>query len=125
MRSGGAAMSTCCTTRRQPPLRRKTLPQPGQACSVCDSKCVTCSGANGTRSWWACPGCPPGGRELAPPDAGGLTRSEDGGFDEVDESFCAAASCSWRRPISSRRERISASNWVTRCCQREHCGHGG
>ena len=28
---------------------------------------------------------------------GGLTMSEDGGLDEVEESFRAAASCSWRR----------------------------
>src|SRR5271166_4470082 len=28
---------------------------------------------------------------------GGLTMSEDGGLDEVEESFLAAASCSWRR----------------------------
>ena len=28
---------------------------------------------------------------------GGLTMSEDGGLHEVEESFLAAASCSWRR----------------------------
>ncbi len=49
------------------------------------------------RGW---PGCPPM-RRRGWPGAGaglvGLTMSEEGGLDEVDESLRAAASCSWRR----------------------------
>src|SRR5271157_5345800 len=61
---------------------------------------------------------------------GGLTMSEDGGLDEVEESFFAAASCCWRRATvaSSAFNRASwASNfasWASNfACKRRQFGH--
>ena len=46
------------------------------------------------------PGCPPAGRAVCwawGGALGGLTMSEDGGFDDVEEFFRAWASCSCTR----------------------------
>ena len=53
---------------------------------------------------------------------GGLTMSEDGGLDEVEESFLAAASCSLRRatvPSSTFKRASWASNFA---CRRRQFG---
>src|SRR3954449_2501144 len=60
------------------------------------------SAGKATRSCLGCPGCPPM-RRLSWPSGGGglggLTMSEDGGLEEVEESLRAAASCacSWAK----------------------------
>src|SRR3954469_22246078 len=54
------------------------------------------SGGKAARSCLGWPGCPPMRRRSWPCGGGdlvGLTMSEDGGLEEVDESLRAAASC--------------------------------
>jgi len=65
-------------------------------------------GGNSGRSCLGCPGWPPMVRGLPSGSGGslGLTMSEDGGLDEVEESLRAAASCS-RRVAASAREASS------------------
>src|SRR4051812_9133773 len=65
------------------------------------------------------PGCPPMRRLSVPgPGAGlGLTTSEDGGLDEVEESLRALASC-------SRSSTISACKASTCVCNRRQPAHG-
>src|SRR3954464_11110022 len=59
---------------------------------------------------------------------GGLTMSEDGGFDEVEESLRAAASCACNWPMvrcrtsSCVRSVSSCARWVSNCaCWTSSC----
>src|SRR3954451_14817618 len=63
------------------------------------------------RSW------PSGGGGL-----GGLTMSEDGGLDEVEESLRAAASCRLSSATTSLRAASSPSSASTRACNRPQLG---
>src|SRR5260370_29390201 len=112
MVNGGFWTSTCCTTRAKWALRRRGPPQQGQTSRVCSTKRLTCSGGNGSRSCLGWPGWPP--MERLPPSAGsgglGLTMSEEGGLDEVEEFLRAAASCSRNRAISACKESTCACN---------------
>src|SRR4051812_16809102 len=79
------------------------------------------SGGKAARSCLGCPGCPPMWRLSWPSgggDLGGLTMSEDGGLDDVEESLRAAASCwpSWA--TACLRSASSASRTSTRPCNR-------
>src|SRR5437868_8525910 len=127
MTNGGRVISTCWTTCATSPLRRRSPPQHGQDERTCSSQRVICSGGNGARSCLGCPGRPP----MAPPPvpAGlpgrcGLTRSEDGGLEEVEEFFWAAASCS-RSWATSARKAASCACWELSCpCSRRHLAQG-
>src|SRR5262245_10434617 len=125
MVNGGFAISTCCTTRARCPLRRRRPPQHGQTWSRCSSKWLTCSGGNGMRSCLAWPGWPPTRRGLEELSAGGgLTMSEEGGLDEVEELFLAAANCS-RNWVTSASKASTRTCKVSTCaCKRLHCRHG-
>src|SRR5512143_2635687 len=63
------------------------------------------------RSW------PCGGGSL-----GGLTMSDEGGLEEVEESLRAAASCWLSRATTSLRAASSASRASTRACNRRQLG---
>src|SRR5437763_12554388 len=85
------------------------------------------AGGNSSRWWAACPGWPPGWRRSWPGGGGGLgglTRSEEGGLEEVEESLRAAASwaCTWARVASSPATvAVSAS---TCACRRWQLAQG-
>src|SRR5512135_1368125 len=83
------------------------------------------SGGNATRSCLGCPGCPPM-RRLSWPSGGGglggLTRSDEGGLEEVEESLRAAASCWLNWATTSLRASSSASRAATRACNRRQLG---
>src|SRR5947207_3334758 len=119
MTKGGFSTSTCCTTLAKWALRRRGPPQQGQASSVCSSKRLTCSGGNGWRSCLGWPGWPPRERWASSGGCGGLglTMSEDGGLDEVEESLRATASC-------SRRETTSTDKASTCACNRWQLAQG-
>ena len=69
------------------------------------------SNLGGTLSW------PSGGGGL-----GGLTRSDEGGLEEFEESLRAAASCWLSRATTSLRAASSASRASTRACSRRQLG---
>src|SRR3954463_10402528 len=83
------------------------------------------SGGKAIRSCLGWPGCPPI-RRLSWPcgggGLGGLTMSEDGGLDDVEESLRAAASCwpSWA--TTCLRASSSASRASTRAWSRRQLG---
>ena len=53
---------------------------------------------------------------------GGLTMSEDGGLEEVEESFRAAASCAWRCATVASSA-FSRDSWVSNiACKRRQFG---
>src|SRR3954447_23201197 len=84
------------------------------------------SGGKAARSCLGWPGCPPMRRRSWPSgggDLGGLTMSDEGGLEEVEESFRAAASCwpSWA--TTSLRAESSASRASTRACSRRQLVH--
>src|SRR5512135_1928827 len=82
---------------------------------------LTASGGKATRSCLGWPGCPPM-RRLSWPcgggGLGGLTMSEDGGLEEVEESLRAAASCWPNRATTCLRVASSASRASTRAWSR-------
>src|SRR3954470_20851605 len=79
------------------------------------------SGGKATRSCLGWPGCPPM-RRLSWPcgggGLGGLTMSEDGGLEEVEESLGAAASCWPGWATTCLRAARSASRAWTRAWSR-------
>src|SRR5512147_889797 len=83
------------------------------------------SGGKAARSCLGWPGCPPI-RRLSWPSGGGglggLTMSEEGGLEEVEESLHAAASCWLNRVTTSLRAASSASRASTRACNRRQLG---
>src|SRR5262249_53936158 len=92
MVNGGFAVSTCCTTRAGCPLRRRPPPQHGQTWSRCSSTWGTSRGETArVHNWDDRAGPRRAGLEESSAD-GGLTMSEEGGLDEVDEFFLAAVS---------------------------------
>src|SRR5512142_3526511 len=83
------------------------------------------SGGNAARSCLGCPGCPPIRRRSWPfggGGLGGLTMSDEGGFEEVEESLRAAASCWLSRVTTSLRAASSASRASARACNRRQLG---
>src|SRR6266568_8484179 len=79
------------------------------------------SGGKATRSSLGWPGCPTIRRRSWPSgggDLGGLTRSEDGGLEEVEESLRAAASCWLSWATTCLRAASSASRASTRAWRR-------
>src|SRR5947209_19033241 len=78
-------------------------------------------GGKASRSCLGWPGCPPM-RRLSWPSGGGalggLTMSEDGGLDDVDESLRAAASCRLNWATTCLRAASSAPRTSTRACSR-------
>src|SRR3954469_8845288 len=97
MLKGGWWISTCWTTVAKCAFGRSGPAQQGQTSRACTTALVICSGGKGTRSCLGCPGCPPIWRGESAEGLGGLTMSEEGGLEEVEESLRAAASCSSRR----------------------------
>src|SRR5512135_691085 len=83
------------------------------------------SGGKAARSCLGWPGCPPI-RRLSWPSGGGglggLTMSEEGGLEEVEESLHAAASCWLNRVTTSLRAASSASRASTHACNRRQLG---
>src|SRR3954465_1668002 len=79
------------------------------------------SGGKAARSCLGWPGCPPM-RRLSRPggggDLGGLTMSDEGGLEEVEESLRAAASCWLSWATICLRVASSASRASTRACNR-------
>src|SRR3954469_9877693 len=76
---------------------------------VCEPA-VSSSWENAMRVCLGCPGCPPPLRGATPRVAGslpGLTMSELGGLEEVEESLLLAASFSWSWRISSANRVIA------------------
>src|SRR5512133_3639915 len=76
---------------------------------------------NAARSCLGCPGCPPMRRRSWPCGGGGLaglTMSEEGGLEEVEESLRAAASCWLSRATTSLRSASSASRASPRAWNR-------
>src|SRR5512147_1667294 len=85
------------------------------------------SGGNAARSCLGCPGCPPILRRSWPfggGGLGGLTISDEGGLEEVEESLRAAASCWLSRATTSLSATSSASRASTRACNRWQLGQG-
>src|SRR5512135_3263419 len=83
------------------------------------------SGGNAARSYLGCPGCPPIRRRSWPWGGGGLggwTMSEEGGWEEVEASLRAAASCWPNRATASWRAVSSASRASTRAWNRRQLG---
>src|SRR5205085_5629637 len=81
---------------------------------------LTCSGGNKARSCLGCPGCPPMRRWSWPSGGGGLgglTISEEGGLEEVEESFRAAASCACSWAKATWRV-FSCACWDSNCAWR-------
>src|SRR4029079_163551 len=81
------------------------------------------SGGVRARSCLGCPGCPPRWRLSCPCGGGvlgGLTISEDGGLEEVEEFLRAAASWAWtwaRAAWSWATVAVRASTWACRRAQ--------
>src|SRR5512142_1153522 len=83
------------------------------------------SGGNAARSCLGCPGCPPIRRRSWPfggGGLGGLTMSDEGGLEEVEESLRAAASCWLNWATTFLRASSSASKASTRACNRRQLG---
>src|SRR3954464_3222770 len=79
------------------------------------------SGGKAARSCLGCPGCPPIRRRSWPSGGGGLgglTMSDEGGLEEVEESLRAAASCRPSWATTCLRAASSASRASTRACNR-------
>src|SRR5512144_3160609 len=55
---------------------------------------------------------------------GGLTRSDEGGLEEVEESFRTAASCAWSRWQAVSRASKRAWRASSCACNRWQLGHG-
>src|SRR3954462_11600459 len=82
---------------------------------------LTASGGKAGRSCLGWPGCPPMRRLSWPSgggDLGGLTMSEEGGLEEVEESLRAAASCWPNWETTCLRAASSASRASTRAGSR-------
>src|SRR5262249_56786251 len=74
------------------------------------------------------PGWPPGWRRCWPGGGGGLggvTMSEEGGLEEVEESFRAAASWLCNRSTVAWRAATSARKASTSACNLWQLAHGG
>src|SRR5512142_13363 len=104
----------------------RSCPHAGQESIRCSKDPpLRASGGNAARSCLGCPGCPPI-RRLSWPSGGGglggLTRSDEGGLEEVEESLRAAASCWPNRATTSLRAASSASRASTRACNRRQLG---
>src|SRR4051812_19929392 len=86
------------------------------------------SAGKATRWCETCPGWPPGLRRRCPGGGGGLeglTMSEEGGLEELEESLRAAASCrcNWATVSTRASNRTcKASSWA---CSRWQLAHGG
>src|SRR3954454_21052176 len=81
------------------------------------------SGGKAARSCLGWPGWPPMRRLSCPcggGDLGGLTMSEDGGLEEVEESLRKAASCCPSWATTCLRAASSASRASTRAWSRRH-----
>src|SRR5271165_219757 len=125
MVNGGFSTSTCCTMRARSALRCTGPPQQGQTSRGCSSKWVICSAGKGCRSCLVCPGWPPMERLAPSSRAGlGLTMSEDGGLEEVEESLRAAARTSRRRASSEETESSLACSALTCTCSRWQFAQG-
>src|ERR1039458_2424107 len=90
---GVAVISPCCRTSGGRLASRSEPPHSGQQSSVYGSKWLTASGGNGLRRCCSCPGCAPRFRFLPSlrGGLGGLIISLEGGLEEVEGVFCAAA----------------------------------
>src|SRR5437870_6868171 len=115
--------STCWTTWGGSLVSASRPPQSGQ----CDKRwgyvAVTSSALKGTRTCGSCPGCPPMPRLGWFGSAGGLvglTMSDDGGLDDVEESFFAAANCFWSCWSASSKCCTRSSNACFSCWSFAH-----
>jgi len=93
-----------------------------------DLAAAASAGGNSSRWCAGCPGCPPGWRRSWPGGGGGLgglTMSEDGGLEEVEESLRAAASCFCNWATVARKASSSARKLSTSACNRWQLAHGG
>src|SRR5262245_42511984 len=114
-------------TRGPKPVGRTSWPQSGQqGWGRWSKKSLTTSAGNKARSCLGWPGWPPGGRGVcsAEEDLGGLTMSEEGGLEEVEESLRAEASCSCRRATVACRASIWTHCASSCSCKRWHPGQG-
>src|SRR5262249_62041356 len=115
----GGAVSVGGGTWARGQLGWRQPPQHGQASRWYSAEEVSRSGGTGARWCLGWPGWPPifRGPGAAESAAGwGLAMSDDGGFDEVEEFFMAAASCSRSSSTSARKALISAAR-VCRGCR--------
>ena len=86
-----------------------------------------CASRTKLRSCLGCPGCPPMWRLSCPAGTwglGGLTMSEEGGLEEVEESLRAAASCVWSCATVAWSWATAAVNVSTCTCKREQLAQG-
>src|SRR5262249_51462053 len=87
-------------------------------------KWVTCSAGKGSLSCLGWPGWPPMERLASVAGADlGLTMSEEGSLDEVEEFFLAAANCSHSWVTSASNASTRACKASTCACNRWHCRH--
>src|ERR1700722_8515686 len=116
-------MSTCWTTHgARVGAGSRSWPQPGQEWGRGSVEPpLVASGGKATGSCLGWPGWPPMLRFSWPSGGGGLgglTMSEDGGLEEVEESFRAAASCWASWATTCLRAASSASRASTRAWSR-------
>src|SRR4051812_31065928 len=108
---------------------RRSWPQPGQASRRWSKAPASrASGGKATRSCLGCPGCPPILRLSWPTGGGGLgglTMSEEGGLEEVEESLRAAASCACSWSKAPWRALNSTCRSSSRACNRWQFGQEG
>src|ERR1700693_4002401 len=124
--TGTTAISNCCTTRGATVAACRPCPQDGQSSKqcVCGSPVRRSAGTSG-RCCRGCLGCPPALRCAWPSGGGGLgglTRSEEGGLEEVVEFLRDWAACSSSWATVAIRALTVSSSAVTCACKRSHPG---
>src|SRR4051794_3489171 len=114
MSKGMRRTSICWATRGGPSMGETAWPQVGQHSRTWSKGgLVSCSGEKAARECLGWPGCPPCFRLSWPGGGGGLgglTMSEEGGLEEVEESLRALAS------FSCKERTCSVKEAMTCCC---------